>query len=55
MNSDADVATATEVMTVYMALDGGLHHTRCNQRLSGTEMPQVSWGWGPMAFKRKRD
>ena len=28
------VATATEVMTVYMALDGGLHHARCNQRLS---------------------
>jgi len=34
MSSDADAATATEVMTVYMALDGGLHHTRCNQRLS---------------------
>lgn len=34
MSSDSDVATATEVMTVYMALDGGLHHTRCNQRLS---------------------
>jgi len=30
----SDVATATEVMTVYMAMDGGLHHTRCNQRLS---------------------
>ena len=29
-----DVATATEVMTVYMAMDGGLHHTRCKQRLS---------------------
>jgi hypothetical protein len=34
MSSDSDEATATEVMTVYMALDGGLHHTRCNQRLS---------------------
>jgi hypothetical protein len=34
MSSDADVEMATEVMTVYMALDGGLHHARCNQRLS---------------------
>jgi hypothetical protein len=34
MSSDADTATVTEVMTVYMAMDGGLHHTRCNQRLS---------------------
>jgi len=30
MSSDV----ATEVMTVYMALDGGLHHARCNRRLS---------------------
>ena len=34
MGSDADTAMATEVMTVYMAMDGGLHHTRCNRRLS---------------------
>ena len=34
MSLDADTATVTEVMTVYMAMDGGLHHTRCNQRLS---------------------
>ena len=34
MSSDADATTITEVMTVYMAMDGGLHHTRCNQRLS---------------------
>ena len=32
MSSDADAAT--EVITVYMALDGGLHHARCNRRLS---------------------
>jgi hypothetical protein len=25
---------ATEVVTVYMALDGALHHSRCSQRLS---------------------
>jgi hypothetical protein len=25
---------AAEVVTVYMALDGGLHHSRCSQRLS---------------------
>jgi len=24
---------ATEVVTVYMALDGALHHSRCSQRL----------------------
>ena len=23
-----------EVVTVYMALDGGLHHSRCSRRLS---------------------
>ena len=28
MSSDSDVAPVTEVMTVYMAMDGGLHHTR---------------------------
>jgi len=25
---------AAEVVTVYMALDGALHHSRCSQRLS---------------------
>src|SRR4030095_6391974 len=34
MSSDSDVATATEVMTVYMALDGGLHPAHCNHWLS---------------------
>src|SRR5262249_26810497 len=34
MSSDPDVEMATEVMTVYMALDGGLHHARCHPRLS---------------------
>ena len=23
-----------EVVTVYLALDGGIHHTRCSQRLT---------------------
>ena len=27
-------SVAAEVVTVYMALDGGLHHARCSQRLS---------------------
>jgi hypothetical protein len=27
-------SVSAEVVTVYMALDGGLHHSRCSQRLS---------------------
>ena len=45
MSSDADTATVTEVMTVYMALDGGLHHTRCNQRLSLHGQRAGDFGW----------
>jgi hypothetical protein len=30
MSSSVDAA----IVTVYMAMDGGLHHARCSQRLS---------------------
>ena len=29
-----DASVEAGIVTVYMALDGGLHHARCSQRLS---------------------